>query len=344
MYIGRLIKGVLAATAALTVASAVAAPSISSWDWRLTSGFTAWRDTLFGAAPGSGGQDQRFMTLSPSGGYQLRDSSGNLVTAYNNIAWGGGTFQTTVGGTGYNAANCRLNAGSTTAATCRGSDPSTASLSINNPTSSPPQIVASPSLGVAGAYQEVGLFRFADANVAGNSAFLDSATYTANLVVRANGDPTSYDALQNLVRSIEIDFTETNNNGDFFGSETVARCAVGTGAVGSCGDIFVIRNTADLIQRIVLDGFEYTFESDFFIGNTKATTLADEVCGQARSNGAAIANGCYGFITGEGVATNISLRTRVTVRNAAVQAPEPTALGLMGLGLVGLAAARKRRR
>ncbi len=342
MYMSRLIKGVFAATAALTVASAIAAPAISSFDWRLTSGFTAWRDTLFGQAPGSGNQDQRFLTLSPGGGYQVRDSSGNLVTAYNNIAWGGGTFQTTVGAADYNSASCRLNSGSATAATCRGSDPSSSSLSINNPTSSPPQITASPTLGVAGAWQEVGLFRFSDGNIAMGTATLDSATYTANLVVRANGDPTSYDALQNLVRSIEIDFTETNNSGDFFGG-TVERCAVGTGAVGSCGDIFVIRNTQDLIQVIVQDGFEYTFESDFFIGNTKASTLADEVCGIARSNGSAIANGCYGFITGEGVATNISLRTRVTVRNAVTLAPEPTAFGLLGLGLIGLTWARKRR-
>lgn len=348
MVMKKLVKSMLSVAVAASAMSVFAATTnpVQQWDWRLTSGFTAWQDTLW--QTGDSLTDTTFIKTAPTPGYNLRDANGNPFTAYDSLEWGKGTVQQD-GCTGK----------ATRRGICQGNDPGTSMLSINNPTSSPPYITASGitagptgsvNFGVFGDYSEIGRFRFADNPVLASSAFLDKATYTANLVLRANGDPSTFDSLQNLARSFQLDFFETNNPGDLFGN--AVRCATGTGSgasgtevAGGCGDIFVVRdfNVGVLTSSLIKDGFEYLFESDLFVIDAsgverKAGLLADEACAVAGQ-----ASGCYGFVTGEGVASNIALRTRVLVRAAAVQAPEPTAFGLLGLGLAGLALVRRRK-
>jgi hypothetical protein len=349
MVMKRLMKSVMTAAVAVTAMSAFGATTnpVQQWDWRLTSGFTAWQDTLW--QTGDSLTDTTFIKTAPTPGYTLRDANGNPITAYNSLEWGKGTVRQDACAPGVSQRR----------GICQGNDPGTSMLSINNPTSSPPYITASGitsgptgsvNLGVFGDYSEIGRFRFSDNPVLASSAFLDKATYTANLVLRANGDPSTFDSLQNLARSFQLDFFETNNPGDLFGS--AVRCAAGTGSgasgtevAGGCGDIFVVRDYSlgILTSTLVKNGFEYLFQSDLFVIDAngvekKAGLLSDEVCALASQ-----ASGCYGFITGEGVASNIALRTRVLVRAAAVSAPEPTAFGLLGLGLAGLALVRRRK-
>jgi PEP-CTERM motif len=349
MFMKRLVKSVVSATVAVTAVSAFAATTnpVLQWDWQMTSGFTAWQDTLWN--PATSLTDTTFIKTAPTPGYALKDANGNPLTGYNSLTWGKGTLN----------GNAACGATPMRQGRCQGNDPGTSTLSVNNPTTSPPYITAAGvtagptgplTQGVFGNYSEIGRFTFADNPVLASSAFLDKATYTANIVLRANGDATAFSALQTQAAQVQIDFFETNNPGDLFGS--TVRCAAGTGSGASgtdvgagCGDIFVISGniTNVLTKELIKDGFKYTFNSDFFVLNadgseTKANTLSGEACALA-----GLASGCYGFVTREGVATNIALRSRVLVTALSLTVPEPATLGILGLGLAGLGFARRRK-
>lgn len=117
-----------------------------------------------------------------------------------------------------------------------------------------------------------------------------------------------------------INFAETSNS---------APCGFPSGSV--CDDIFVI-DKGSLNNQFVYDGFTY-FVS-FFESTNNLTPLPAATCAAAN-----VAAGCLGLTTQEGQFTPATFVFTVTSRPVGI--PLPGSLFLLGIGLLGLAAARR---
>lgn len=190
-------------------------------------------------------------------------------------------------------------------------------LFVTPTVSNPPNLFTN-GPGVAGA-----MLTHANNTISGASTTLENAVLSTTLLLTPLNP--AGPAIGPVPTIFSILFEETANAG------IGGQCTPGTGGT-PCADIFVLQDPGVLTFDFMLDDFIYT------VALTAAGLgpLSDEACAAAGE-----AAGCIGFITEEG--QNNELQTSFTITASPVTVAEPGTLALLGLGLLGLGIARRRK-
>jgi len=134
-------------------------------------------------------------------------------------------------------------------------------------------------------------------------------------------------ALDPFTFLFNIAFTETPNSGT---------CAV-SGSPTPCNDIFVL--TSGLLNS-EFDYDDGTGLSTYYVNIFPVTGGVLSVLENSACAAAGQAAGCIGFSTAEGLSTTLAFG--FTISTEPLQVPEPSILALLGLGMLGLFAWRRR--
>lgn len=153
--------------------------------------------------------------------------------------------------------------------------------------------------------------------VSGNS--LTSATLKNTITLQAANPLGS--ALPAWTKDFTINFTETPNEG--------SASACPAPSTKACSDIFVLGG--DALNESFLYGGD-TYFLHFFAVDKNGNALA--ALPSTACKAALVANGCHGFYTQEGQANPMWLGIAISTTPFGV--PEPGALGIMGLGVLGI--------
>lgn len=153
--------------------------------------------------------------------------------------------------------------------------------------------------------------------LSGGSSTLKTAMLVADVKLYDGSTP-----VVDFINPFAIHFIETTN---------AAPCL--PSAVTVCDDVFVLTMGA-LNHEFVYDG--YTYYASIFENTTALNPLPNAACTAAGSSAP-----CTGFMTPEFAHTTAQLAFRITTKK--LEIPEPGILALLGIGLVGIGAMRRRR-
>ncbi|HXE37255.1 MAG TPA: THxN family PEP-CTERM protein [Azonexus sp.] len=231
-------------------------------------------------------------------------------------AWTGSTFTAADGindGTIVTTAN-ELSWGGTSAYTDTSAPFQTARSAVvitDSPAGSPPQMITNSLTPVP-----TNTFTHYNNTIDSNFRTLVTATLDTTLTLAPSGGGVIPPFPQTL--HFAVHFIETLNQTPCF-----------AGSITTCDDIFVI-TLGDLTQHFTYQDFTYQINIVSLLGGFLG--LSDAACAAA-----GVSSGCVGFQTQEGQANVERLGLLIST------VPEPGVLALMGLGLLGLAATRRRR-
>ncbi|MEX2367426.1 MAG: THxN family PEP-CTERM protein [Pseudohongiellaceae bacterium] len=236
----------------------------------------------------------------------------DVANSFSDVTFSGGTGTGTVSEDGQTAS--------------WGSADTRSSVSITN-ASNPPNLVTNGGL-VPG-----GVFSHDNQAIPDTSTKLENFNLNSTLTLSAL-EPESMAGSSPGPVTIQFQsfFTETYNGGDCF-----------TGSASVCDDVFSLENpefgSVNEAGNFEVSGPNFTIDDynyHVFLEIVGLNQLTDEQCGVANAS-----TNCIGFLTQEN--TNNTFESNFRIESSAVSVPEPGTLALMGLGLVGLGVASRRK-